>query len=212
MESFKQAMAFLLFGTVAFLAWVLTGMIEGQPLLFLFFSLVITALGCWIYGRWSLPHKSARTRLIAVLLTLACLVGGMTFGWPRVEKSSASEAGHIESGLTWESWSPEKAEKLRAEGKAVYIDYTAKWCFTCQVNKRVYKDAALQKLIADKQIVLLKADWTNEDPRITKALSDLGKAAVPVNVLYLPGKADPIILPELLSVNNVSDAFHQVTH
>jgi thiol:disulfide interchange protein len=210
MESFKQAMSFLLFGTVAFLAWVLTGMIEGQPLLFLLFSLVIIALGCWIYGRWSLPHKPARTRLIAVLLTLACLVGGMTFGWPTVEKSAASEAGHIESGLTWESWSPEKAEKLRAEGKAVYIDYTAKWCFTCQVNKRVYKDVALQKLIADKQIVLLKADWTNEDPRITKALSDLGKAAVPVNVLYLPGKADPIILPELLSVNNVSDAFHQV--
>lgn len=212
MESFKQAMSFLLFGTVAFLAWVLTGMIEGQALLFLLFSLVIIALGCWIYGRWSLPHKPARTRLIAVLLTFACLVGGMTFGWPTVEKSAASEAGHLESGLAWESWSPEKAEKLRAEGKAVYIDYTAKWCFTCQVNKRVYKDAALQKLIADKQIVLLKADWTNEDPRITKALSDLGKAAVPVNVLYLPGKADPVILPELLSVNNVSDAFRQVAH
>jgi thiol:disulfide interchange protein len=212
MESFKQAMSFLLFGTVAFLAWVLTGMIEGQPLLFLLFSLVIIALGCWIYGRWSLPHKPSRTRLIAVLLTLGCLVGGMTFGWPKVEKNADSQGSHVEGGLNWEAWSPEKAAQLRAEGKAVYIDYTAKWCFTCQVNKRVYKDAALQKLIADKKIVLLKADWTNEDPRITKALSDLGKAAVPVNVLYLPGKAEPVILPELLSVNNVSEAFNQVAH
>jgi thiol:disulfide interchange protein len=203
MESFKQAMSFLLFGTVAFLAWVLTGMIEGQPLLFLLFSLVIIALGCWIYGRWSLPHKPSRTRLIAVLLTLGCLVGGMTFGWPKVEKSAEHD---------WGYWSPETVEKLRREGKAVYIDYTAKWCFTCQVNKRVYKDAALQKLIVDKKIVLLKADWTNEDPRITKALSDLGKAAVPVNVLHLPGKAEPIILPELLSVDNVSEAFNQVAH
>ncbi len=212
MESFKQAMSFLLFGTVAFLAWVLTGMIEGQPLLFLLFSLVIIALGCWIYGRWSLPHKPSRTRLIAVLLTLGCLVGGMTFGWPKVEKGTDSEGSHVEGGLNWEAWSPEKAAQLRTEGKAVYIDYTAKWCFTCQVNKRVYKDAALQKLIADKKIVLLKADWTNEDPRITKALSDLGKAAVPVNVLYLPGKSEPVILPELLSVNNVSEAFNQVAH
>jgi thiol:disulfide interchange protein len=129
-----------------------------------------------------------------------------------VEKSAGSEGSHVEGGLTWESWSPEKAAQLRAEGKAVYIDYTAKWCFTCQVNKRVYKDAALQKLIADKQIVLLKADWTNEDPRITKALSGLGKAAVPVNVLYLPGKTEPVVLPELLSVNNVSDAFHQIAY
>jgi thiol:disulfide interchange protein len=210
MESFKQAMSFLLFGTVAFLAWVLTGMIEGQPMLFLLFSLVIIALGCWIYGRWSLPHKPARTRLIAVILTLGCLIGGLTFGWPKVGKGAASEASHVEGGLTWEAWSPEKAEQLRAEGKAVYIDYTAKWCFTCQVNKRVYKDAALQKLITDKKIVLLKADWTNEDPRITKALSDLGKAAVPVNVLYLPGKPEPVILPELLSVENVSSAMGQI--
>ncbi|MCX6854975.1 MAG: protein-disulfide reductase DsbD family protein [Verrucomicrobia bacterium] len=210
MESFKQAMSFLLFGTVAFLAWVLTGMIEGQPLLFLLFSLVIIALGCWIYGRWSLPHKPSRTRLMAVLLTLGCLVGGMTFGWPKVEKGEVNEGSHIEGGLTWEAWSPEKAEQLRAEGKAVYIDYTAKWCFTCQVNKRVYKDLALQKLIADKKVVLLKADWTNEDSRITKALSDLGKAAVPVNVLYLPSKPEPIVLPELLSVDNVSEAINQV--
>ena len=117
---------------------------------------------------------------------------------------------HVEGGLTWEAWSPETVEKLRAENKPVYIDYTAKWCFTCQVNKRVYKDAVLQKLIADKKITLLKADWTNEDPRISKALAELGKAAVPVNVLYLPGKPGPIVLPELLSVENLSTAFGQI--
>jgi thiol:disulfide interchange protein len=189
MESFKQGMSFLLFGTVAFLLWVLTGMIEGQPMLFLMFGLVIVALGCWIYGRWSLPHKPARTRLIAVVLALG---------------------SHVEGGLTWEAWSPEKEAELRAAGKPVYIDFTAKWCFTCQVNKRVYKDAALAKLIADKKVTLLKADWTNEDPRITKALSALGKAAVPVNVLYVAGGKEPVVLPELLSVENVSEALNKI--
>ncbi|MBB5040528.1 protein-disulfide reductase DsbD family protein [Prosthecobacter dejongeii] len=210
MESFKQGMSFLLFGTVAFLAWVLTGMVEGQPMLFTLFGLVIISLGCWIYGRWSLPHKPTRTRFIAVLLTFLCIGGGLAFGWPQVERGVVSEGNHVEGGLTWEAWSPEKVAELRAANKAVYIDYTAKWCFTCQVNKRVYKDAALQKLIADKKVVLLKADWTNEDPRITQALSELGKAAVPVNVLYSPGKEEPMILPELLSVDNVSAAIQEL--
>jgi thiol:disulfide interchange protein len=210
MESFKQGMSFLLFGTVAFLLWVLTGMIEGQPMLFLMFGLVIVALGCWIYGRWSLPHKPARTRLIAVVLALGCMSGGLALGWPQVEEGAADAGSHVEGGLTWEAWSPEKEAELRAAGKPVYIDFTAKWCFTCQVNKRVYKDAALAKLIADKKVTLLKADWTNEDPRITKALSALGKAAVPVNVLYVAGGKEPVVLPELLSVENVSEALNKI--
>jgi thiol:disulfide interchange protein len=210
MESFKQGLSFLLFGTVAFLLWVLTGMVEGQPMLFLMFGLVLVAMGCWIYGRWCLPHKKPRTRLTALVLALTCIVGGLTYGWPKVEKGAVSDGSHVEGGLTWEAWSPEKVEQLRAAKTPVYIDYTAKWCFTCQVNKRIYKDSALQKLIAGKKVTLLKADWTNEDPRITQALSQLGKAAVPVNVLYVPGKADPVVLPELLSVENVAEALGQI--
>jgi thiol:disulfide interchange protein len=210
MESFKQGMSFLLFGTVVFLVWVLTGMIEGQPMLFLLFGLVVVALGCWIYGRWSLPHKPKRTRLIAVVLAGLAVVGGLAFGWPEAEVATVEEGSHSEGGLTWEAWSPEKVAALRAVGKAVYIDYTAKWCFTCQVNKRVYKDPAVKQAIADKRVVLLKADWTNEDPRISQALSELGKAAVPVNVLYLPGVKEPVVLDELLSADGVVKAIGQV--
>jgi thiol:disulfide interchange protein len=210
MESFKQGMSFLLFGTVVFLVWVLTGMIEGQPMLFLLFGLVVVALGCWIYGRWSLPHKPKRTRLIAVVLAGLAVVGGLAFGWPEAEVATVEEGSHSEGGLTWEAWSPEKVAALRAEGKAVYIDYTAKWCFTCQVNKRVYKDPAVKQVIAEKKVVLLKADWTNEDPRISQALSELGKAAVPVNVLYLPGVKEPVVLDELLTADGVVKAIGQV--
>jgi thiol:disulfide interchange protein len=211
MESFKQGLSFLLFGTVLYLLWVLTGMLEGQPMLFLMLGLVLISMGCWIYGRWFLPHKTGRTRLIALLLTLGTVGGGLAFGWQQLDENERPvPKAVVESGLTWEVWSPEKVEELRAANTPIYIDYTAKWCVTCQVNKRVYKDAALQKLIADKKVVLLKADWTNEDPRITKALSDLGKAAVPVNVLYVPGQAEPMLLPELLTVGNVSEALGKI--
>jgi thiol:disulfide interchange protein len=210
MENFKQGLSFLLFGTAVFEIWVLSGMVEGQPLLFVMLSLVLIAFGCWVYGRWHLPHKSSRTRMIALVIALGCLIGGIAVGWPEKNEQPVKQTPVVESGLTWEVWSPEKVSELVAAQTPVYIDYTAKWCVTCQFNKHVYKNEALKKLIAEKKVVLLKADWTNEDPRITKALFDLGKAAVPVNVLYIPGKKDPVVLPELLSVENVSEALRQL--
>lgn len=210
MESFKQGMSFLLFGTVAFLAWVLTGMIEGQPMLFLLFGLVLVSLGCWIYGRWSLPHKPARTRTIAIILTLASVMGGLTLGWPRFDAAAAQTSPTSDGALTWEVWSPEKVAELRAAKTPVYIDFTAKWCLTCQVNKRVYHEASLQALFQKKKVTLLKADWTNENDAIKQALTSLGKAAVPVNVLYIPGQDEPFILPELLSVENVTEALNKL--
>jgi len=210
MESFKQGMSFLLFGTVAFLTWVLTGMVEGQPLLFLLFGLVVISLGCWIYGRWALPHKSARTRTVAYGLTLVAIVGGLALGWPNADARADQSSVTTEGSLVWEVWSPEKVAELRAAKTPVYIDFTAKWCLTCQVNKRIYKDAGLQALFGKKKVVLLKADWTNENEAIKQALTDLGKAAVPVNVLYLPGKDEPFVFPELLSVENVSAALNQL--
>lgn len=209
MESFKQGMSFLLFGTMAFLAWVLTGMIEGQPMLFLLFGLVLVSLGCWIYGRWSLPHKPARTRTIAIALSLAALIGGLKLGWPRIE-AAAAQASTTDGVLTWEVWSPEKVTSLREGKTPVYIDFTAKWCLTCQVNKRIYHDAGLQALFQKKKVTLLKADWTNENDTIKQALTALGKAAVPVNVLYIPGQEEPFILPELLSVENVTEALNKL--
>lgn len=197
MESFKQGMSFLLFGTAAYMLWVLTGMVEGLPLLFGFLGLVAAALGCWVYGRWCPPHRASGTRLVGAVAALAFLAGGIALGWPRPEQR-------------WDEWSPERVSELRKAGVPVYIDFTAKWCFTCQVNKRVYKSEKIKQRIAEKKIALLRADWTNEDPLITDALAALGKAAVPVNVLYVPGREEPVILDELLTEANVLEAFAEI--
>ncbi len=214
MESFKQGMSFLLFGTVGFMLYVLTNQIEGLPVLFAILSLVLIALGCWIYGRWALPHKPARTQNIARLLTFLAVAGGLWVGLPgaSAKRAHAEEAVNLKDpdALHWEMWSPEKVAALRAAKQPVYIDFTASWCWTCQVNKRVYTDAALRALFKQHHVVTLKADWSDENESIRLALEALGKRAVPVNVLYIPGVEEPFILDELLTVGNVTAALKKL--
>ncbi len=210
MESFKQGMSFLLFGTVFYMLWVLTAMVEGLPLLWLMLGLVLVALGCWIYGRWSLPHKAARTRMVAVLLSLAAVIGGLFLGWPQKLEKRAEGTAVFEHGLRWEPWSEAKVTELLAAGKPVYVDYTAKWCLTCQVNKRVYPDPRIQELFQKHGVVALKADYTNEDEVIKKSFEALGRGAVPVNVLHIPGVKEPLLLPEILTVDNVVAALRRL--
>jgi thiol:disulfide interchange protein len=197
MESFKQAMSFLLFGTAGYLLWVLIDKVEGLPMLLLLLSLVLVAAGCWIYGRWCLPHRKPRVRASGAFFALVAVAGGLWLGWPQPEEK-------------WTPWSPERVAELRAAGTPVYIDFTAKWCVTCQFNKWVYKDDQVKELIREKKVVLLKADWTNEDARIEDALAQLGEAAIPVNVLYIPGRDKPLILEKLLTVENVSAVLRQI--
>lgn len=194
METFKQFMAFPLYGTVGALVWVLTGQLGDESLMAIF-GLVVIALGIWVYGRWTAPGASAgRVRfghagLVALLLT------GAWLGWPAPAK------------IVWEPWSPEAVAKLRAEKRIVYVDFTARWCATCQTNKKlVFGSGEVLKVFADKKVATLRADWTNKDPRITAELAAYQRSAVPFNVVWLPGKDTPVLLPELLTAGIVLDS------
>lgn len=201
MESFKQGMSFLLFGTAGYMVWVLGGMVSGDHLLQVLFGLVLVALACWIYGRWYLPHKPVSTQRRALILSILALSGGLALGWPP----------NIEGELKWQEWSPETVQKLRDEGKPVYIDFTARWCATCQVNHRVYSSETLKTLFRKYNVTLLKADYTNYDERIKQVLeTEYKTAAIPVNVLYIPGVKEHYQLPNPLTVANVSEALEKL--
>ena len=112
--------------------------------------------------------------------------------------------------VTWEPWSPEAVARLRAENRIIYVDFTARWCATCQTNKKlVFSSDEVLSYFADKKIATLRADWTNKDPRITAELASYGRSAVPFNLIWLPGKTDPLILPELLTPGTVLDALQK---
>ena len=198
METFKQAMAFPLYATVAYLIWVLAGQLPETGLLSALFGLVLVALAVWAYGRWNAPGASpGRARFGATACIVLLALGAWT-GWP-----VAAAPGDI----VWEKWSPETVEKLRSENRIVYVDFTARWCATCQANKRlVFHSGEILRAFSEKHIATLRGDWTNKDPMITAELARYHRAAVPFNLIWLPGRSEPVVLPEILSPSVVMDA------
>jgi thiol:disulfide interchange protein DsbD len=106
----------------------------------------------------------------------------------------------------WAPFTAAQVADLTAAGRAVFVDFTAAWCVTCQVNKRLALNTdAVRADFAKRNIALVRADWTRRDPAITQALTALGRSGVPVYVLYRPGKP-PLVLPEVLQQQTVLDA------
>jgi thiol:disulfide interchange protein/DsbC/DsbD-like thiol-disulfide interchange protein len=198
METFKQAMAFPLYATVAYLVWVLAGQLPETGLLSALFGLVLVAMAVWAYGRWNAPGASPGRARFGMIACLVLLATGAWAGWPMAAKST---------DIVWEKWSPEAVEKLRSENRIVYVDFTARWCATCQANKRlVFHSEDVLKEFRERNIATLRGDWTNKDPKITAELAKYRRAAVPFNLIWVPGYADPILLPELLTPSVVLGA------
>jgi thiol:disulfide interchange protein DsbD len=191
MESFKQAMSFPLFATAGYLLWVYAGQIGLENLLLPIIGLTMIATAAWIHGRWNLPHKSRSCRMAAGISAIAIAVAGFWLAQPPKAKD-----------LTWEPWSESRVAELLAEQRPVYIDFTAQWCATCQVNKKRAYTKEVGAIMKQKRVATLKADKTNPNPAIEAALRKLGRSAIPVNVLIVPGK-DPVILPELLAPDDL---------
>lgn len=197
METFRQLMAFPLYATVAYLVWVLAAQVEDEAFLSILLGLVLLATALWDYGRHAQPHGAKRPRLA---LARSLLVGllAVWLAWPQSKAPGEP---------VWEAWSPERVEALRAQKRTIYVDFTARWCATCQANKKaVFGSARVREFLRENQVVLLRADWTNRDPQITEALTSWERSAVPFNLIYLPDASEPKVLPELLTPDIVLDA------
>lgn len=197
MESLKQFMAFPLYATVAYLVWILADQVSPDRFLQMLLALVAGAMAVWVYGRWGQGSRGApvRRRGIAVALALVVTVPLLAF----YERADAPD---------WEPWSTERVEELRDAGRPIYVDFTARWCVTCQVNKRnVFRSEEVMDYFSRHRVAMLQADWTNNDPRITQELARFDRSTVPFNLVYRPDREEPVVLPELLTPRIVLEAF-----
>ncbi|MEX1167655.1 MAG: thioredoxin family protein [Hydrogenophaga sp.] len=206
MNTFRQLMAFPMFATVVWLLWVLgqqSGIDGAAALLML---LVVMALLIWA---WALPSGKGRTVLASLSLAgLAWLVWTVGPSVTRMEAADSATApvATAHEGLSWSPWSAERQAALIAEGRPVFVDFTAAWCVTCQYNKRTtLADPEVLADMATKKVALLRADWTRRDPAVTAALAALGRNGVPVYALYRAGEP-PLVMSEILSVSDVRGA------
>ena len=207
MVRFKVLMAFPMFATVIYLVWVIgqqAGMDGAAALLAL---LLVVAFAAWVHG----TTVRSRTRWAWRGGAAALAVAFLAWAWPlltrEVSGDAAAPAVATAGAGQWEPWSAERVEQARAEGRPVFVDFTAAWCVTCQFNKRLtLSNSAVKADFANKGVLLLRADWTRRDERITRELNRLGRSGVPVYALYGPGQAAPRILSEILSVAQVREA------
>lgn len=193
METLRQALGFPMLATVVWLLWVLgqqTSIDASAVLLavLIAFSGLVWALGLSGGGR----HVAAA--VFGAILAWLIWVWG-----PVVTREAAPQEASLARHGTWQPWSAEKVVQAHANGQTVFIDFTAAWCVTCQVNKQTtLRNPQVLKAFSDKKVLLLQADWTRQDPAISAALSALGRSGVPVYVLHVPGQA-PQLLSELLT-------------
>jgi len=199
MQTFRQAMAFPMLATVVWLVWVLgqqTGMDGVAALLAL---LLVLAFGLWALTR------QGRTRLVMLALG-AVLLGGLLSQWPAAEAPPEAARADNTAPERWQPWSAQAVRALNAQGRTVFVDFTAAWCVTCQYNKKtVFSRQDVLAAFDARQVVTMRADWTRRDAAISAELNALGRSGVPVYAVYAPGQA-PVLLSELPSVREIVQA------
>lgn len=206
MERLRQLMAFPLFASALWLATVFAKQTGSEALLRLLAGALVLVFALWMWGIAIRSGRGSRISKISALaiaaLAIALGVGAARDSATRVEPVTRSES-------FWQPWSIGRVAELRATGRGVFVNFTAAWCLTCQVNeKAVFARSDIRELFDRYDIAALEADWTNENPEIERTLAAFGRDGVPLYVFY-PARADlaPIVLPQVPTRENLENAF-----
>jgi thiol:disulfide interchange protein DsbD len=198
MVRLRQAMAFLMYASAAWLVWVLSQQMGDFGVLIALSGALLVALAAWMYGiaqhgtGRGLFSRGLATAAIVATLGLLLQLDGATPG--------AAARNEVSEGANYEPFSSERLASLRKEGKPVFVNMTAAWCITCLVNERTTLSTdAVQKAFRDRGIVYLKGDWTNRDAEIGAYLRAFNRDGLPFYAFYPAGAKDPVVLPPVLT-------------
>ena len=205
MERFKVAMGFPMLATALWLL-SLTTTFYGERSWWVGVFLVFVGAAAWIFGTF-VQHGRSR-RGLATGIAAAVLVAGYAWAldgelrWRSPDRNvgGAQPVPHAPTGYAWQRWSAGAVAQARAEGRPVVVDFTAKWCLTCNISvKPAFESQAVIAKLKSINAVALVADYTLYPTDISQELERFGRSGVPLVLVY-PSDASkpPIILPEPL--------------
>ncbi len=208
MERLKQFFAFPMFLTAAWLLSVL-GQQAGIN------AVMWTVVGATLiaFGVWALNSSGGKLKLLATGFGALMLLAGIGLPVRASLSGSPASAGSVQaySGeYASETWSRARVDELLGEERGIFIDFTATWCATCQVNKlTTLKKASIQKAFADNNIAFMVADYTTRDDAITAEIQRHNRPGVPMYLYYAPGSRTPKVLPQVLSTGLIMDEINK---
>jgi thiol:disulfide interchange protein len=212
MDGLRKGLAFPMYATAAWLLWVASQQVGVLGLAGLLAAGVLAAFAAWLYGaaqRRRLAGGSSRATFavtaVSALLALSAAAWAVVDGGAVQAQAAGAAASPAE--LPSQPFSPDRLAALRAQGRPVFVNFTAAWCVTCQVNDRVaLSGASVVEAFRAAGVVYLKGDWTNRDAVVARALTEHGRAGVPLYLMYGAGGAEPQVLPQILTPGIVRDA------
>ncbi len=207
MERAKQLLAFPMYAAAIWLVWVLVQQAGVDAVVIALGGMLLIALAAWVYD--SSRTASNKARGLGSISALALVLLAVGFGSVQVnspalaaQQSTVKQpAAQKAADANWEAYSDERLQTLLAEGKPVFLNFTASWCISCLVNERVTLSTdAVKQQFKQQGITYLKGDWTNKDPQITAFLKKFKRSGVPLYVFYPAGQAgSPQELPQILT-------------
>ena len=209
MEQLRIALGFALLATVVWLAWILGRSAGSDAQAALLAYLCALAAGVWVFGVLQRGERVGAIRGAGMALIALALLGLRALPLAGAPAAAGETAGKDE--LAGERFSASGVDAALARGAPVFVYFTAEWCLTCKVNEHaVLGDQRVRAALAQSGFEVFKGDWTRRDGEIRDELARFGKAGVPLYLVYGPkAAAQPIVLPELLTVDLFLKALHQ---
>jgi len=198
MDTFKEIMGFLLFGTVLYLISSLRFQINSDSMFKFLIFLTLTAFFAWVYGKLSKPGSKFPSAFLALIIAL--ILTAVSAYYLVDTKQEITDGNIFQLREGWEEFNPSAIDNYKAEGKGIFLAFGAKWCSVCKINEsRVLFTEQGDSFFDDRSIIKMKGDYTNKDPLIDEWIKKFGKAGVPVYVYYPPDGSDYILFPEIIT-------------
>lgn len=209
MVTLKHGLAFPMLGAVAWLIWVLERQGGSIALAAILACCILLSFAAWLYGMAQKRRMMGRRHwalhiatIVFVLLVVPPLANLKTTSGDSGTDTASQAAAAV-------AWSPQNVDAIKGQGKPIFVDFSAAWCITCQVNERTsLSTPAVKAAMARTNTIFMIADSTKYNADIQQAMSDFGQGGLPLYLVYPANGGKPVILPQVLTPGIVISALN----